>query len=81
MLTRSSLYQHITEENECGTRGWVNGEIACNGHRLSGSLLWDSKSISKLLGGGPSFHAFNESKQPWGGGGGGGGGGQRVCLI
>ena len=34
------------------------------GHWLSGSLLWDSKSISKFLGGGPNFHAFNESRQP-----------------
>ena len=32
------------------------------GHWLSGSLLWDSKSISKFLGGGPNFHAFNESR-------------------
>ena len=31
------------------------------GHWLSGSLLWDSKSISKFGGGGPNFHAFNES--------------------
>ena len=35
------------------------------GHWLSGSLLWDSKSISKFWGGGPNFHAFNESRQPW----------------
>ena len=34
------------------------------GHWLSGSLLWDSKSISKFWGGGPNFHAFNESRQP-----------------
>ena len=34
------------------------------GHWLSGSLLWDSKSISKFCGGGPNFHAFNESRQP-----------------
>ena len=35
------------------------------GHRLSGSLLWDYRNISKFWGVGPNFHNINESKQPW----------------
>ena len=39
-------------------------------HRLSGSLLWVYVTISIFRGVGLSFHAFNESRPPWGGGGG-----------
>ena len=40
---------------------------ACSkGHRLLGSLLWDYVATSIFWGVGPSFHAFNESRPPWG---------------